>query len=375
MSGTQTLLLEYSNGDSERAFRELVSCYINFVFSTALRIVGGDRPLAEDVTQAVFTDLARKALTLPKDVQLGGWLHRHTCFVARKTLRRERRRIAREKQALEFHRVEDYTAANLAQLSLVLDEVINDLGQEDRQLIALRFFEEMDYRAIGETLGTSEDAARMRVSRAIDKMGALLKRRGIVLAAAGISFVLSGKLATAAPSGLATRIVFVELARPAKGQGIFEFLREACFTRLNIGIVSAAIILALVALLVSGRPTRAKTLPASDGKTFTPAEFANLAVEDSDEQQAMQTEVATKEPEFSPEPSVVPARVVSPVQTVTVKPVVVNVPRALPSQVAAQPAPTAPVPMETGGVALGLTVTLVWLYIEILQLLSYFSRD
>ena len=73
MSGTQALLTEYANGGSEWAFKELVSSYVNFVFSTALRVVGGDRPLAEDVTQAVFTDLARKAGSLPKDIQLGGW--------------------------------------------------------------------------------------------------------------------------------------------------------------------------------------------------------------------------------------------------------------------------------------------------------------
>src|SRR5262245_28976855 len=197
MSATQVWLSEYANGGSEKAFRELVSAYVHFVFSIALRIVGGDRPLAEDVTQTVFTDLARKAALLPKGVQLGGWLHRHTCFVARKTLRRERRRIAREKQAIELHRVEDYSEANLAQIALVLDEVINELSEEDRTAIVLRFFEELDYRSIGEAIGSSDDAARMRVSRAVDKMGSLLKRRGIVLTAAGICFVLSGKLASA----------------------------------------------------------------------------------------------------------------------------------------------------------------------------------
>jgi RNA polymerase sigma factor (sigma-70 family) len=296
MSGTQALLTEYANGGAEWAFGELVSSYINFVFSTALRIVGGDRPLAEDVTQAVFTDLARKAGALPKDVQLGGWLHRHTCFIARKTLRRERRRIAREKQAMELHSIEDYTEANLAQLGLVLDEVINDLGEEDRNAIVLRFFEQSDFRSIGEALGSSEDAARMRVSRAADKIGVLLKRRGIVLTAAGIGFVLSGKLATAAPSGLATRIIYVEFARPARGQGTFEILREACFTRLNIGIVSAALIVALLALFMSGRHTRAKPLPDPDGKTFTPAEFADLAVEESGSQDTVESTVVTTEP-------------------------------------------------------------------------------
>src|SRR4029077_5558334 len=135
-----------------------------------------------------------------------------------------------------------------------------------------------------------EDAARMRVSRAVEKMGVLLKRRGIVLTAAGIGFVLSGKLATAAPTGLATRIVYVELARPIK-VGTFAILKEACFTRLNLGIVSAAVILGLLVMLFSARQTRARVLPEPNGKTFTPAEFADLAVEESDEQNALQTEV------------------------------------------------------------------------------------
>src|SRR6266536_284284 len=113
MPGTRSLLTEYAIGGSENAFCELVTAYVDFVFSSALRIVGGDRPLAEDVTQTVFTDLARKAVALPKDVQLGGWLHRHTCFIARKTLRKERRRIAREKRAIEFQRAEDYSESNL----------------------------------------------------------------------------------------------------------------------------------------------------------------------------------------------------------------------------------------------------------------------
>jgi RNA polymerase sigma factor (sigma-70 family) len=351
MSGTEGLLTEYANGGSERAFRDLVSSYVNFVFSTALRILGGDRPLAEDVTQAVFTDLARKARSLPKDVQLGGWLHRHTCFVARKTLRRERRRIAREKVAVELHSIEDYTEANLAHLALVLDEVINDLGEDDRNAIVLRFFEERDFRSIGEALGISEDAARMRVSRSVEKMGTMLKRRGIVLTVAGISFVLSGKLATAAPSGLATRIVYIELARPVKGQGIFEILREACLRRLNIGIVSAAVIVALLALLVSGRTTGAKTFPRPDGNTFTPAEFADLGVEESDDQNAAQTEVASTKPETPPAPSVAPRPGVAPtVQRMAVKPVVAGIPRAMPPQVVTQATPpTASVPMDSTG--------------------------
>jgi|ERR1051326_54168 RNA polymerase sigma factor (sigma-70 family) len=356
MSGTQTLLSEYTQDGSERAFRELVGSYVSFVFSTALRIVGGDRPLAEDVTQTVFTDLARKAVSLPKDVRLGGWLHRHTCFIARKTLRRERRRIAREKQAIELHNPEDYSEANLAQIGLVLDEVINDLSEQDRNAIVLRFFEELDFRSIGEALGSTEDAARMRVSRAVEKLGGLLKRRGIVLTAAGISFVLSGKLASVAPAGLVTRIVYVELARPVK-VGLFAILKEACFTGLNVGIVSAAVILGVLVLLMSGRHAPAKVAPDPNGQTFTPAEFADLAAEPDDEK-GVQMEAASRAAPPSvvvAAPSVAPkSTVVVPVQTVSAKPVAVNVARAQSVQQGARQLPeTASTDSSDSGPAFG----------------------
>jgi DNA-directed RNA polymerase specialized sigma24 family protein len=79
MTDSRTLLAEYVRNASEPAFRELVTRYVNLVYSAALRRVQGDAHLAEDVAQNVFADFARLARTLPADVMLGGWLHRHTC--------------------------------------------------------------------------------------------------------------------------------------------------------------------------------------------------------------------------------------------------------------------------------------------------------
>src|ERR1043166_2093174 len=203
---SQTLLADYSRNGSDRAFRELVSSYINFVYSTALRLVEGDTHFAEDISQTVFADLARKARALPEDVKLGGWLHRHTCFVARKALRRERRRKARERRAVELQSIEDYNEENLGHLAALLDEAINNLRAEDRSAVVLRFFEQLDFRSIGDALGSTEDAARMRVTRALEKLAALLKRRGVTLSIAGLGFVLGTKVASAAPFGLASNI-------------------------------------------------------------------------------------------------------------------------------------------------------------------------
>jgi hypothetical protein len=82
MSETSQLLAEYVDNGSETAFRELVSRYIGLVYSSALRMAGGDAHLAEDICQTVFIDLARNASKLSRDSALGGWLHRNACFVA-----------------------------------------------------------------------------------------------------------------------------------------------------------------------------------------------------------------------------------------------------------------------------------------------------
>src|SRR5262245_50911756 len=107
MSEVQQLLTEYAQAGSEVAFREVVSRYVNLVYSTALRLVNGDSHLAEDVAQTVFTDLAKMAGSLSREVMVGGWLHRHTCFLASKTMRRERRRQARELEAAQMNELED----------------------------------------------------------------------------------------------------------------------------------------------------------------------------------------------------------------------------------------------------------------------------
>src|SRR5438094_662091 len=117
MIETQRLLAEYAGKGSEQAFRELVTAYIDLVYATALRWVSNHSQLAEDVTQTVFVDLARKARSLPANVMLGGWLHRHTCFVASKTMRCERRRQARERQAVEMNALEDPSEGNFAEIA------------------------------------------------------------------------------------------------------------------------------------------------------------------------------------------------------------------------------------------------------------------
>src|SRR2546427_5469033 len=199
MTDSQNLLAEYVQTGSDAAFCELVTRYLDLVYWTAFRLVEGDAHRAEDVAQTVFVDLTRKARTLSKDVMLGGWLHRHTCFVAAKAMRSNRRRQFRERQAVEMNAQQDHSAENLAQVAPMLDEAINRLGAQDRAAILLRFFEQRDLRSVGEALGSSENAAQKRVTRSLERLRTLLTRRGVTLSAAGLATALAGEAITAAP--------------------------------------------------------------------------------------------------------------------------------------------------------------------------------
>lgn len=203
---SRALMREYVRDHSEAAFEQLVRRYINLVYSVALRRVQGQAPLAQDVAQVVFTDLARKSASLPADIMLGGWLHRHTCFVAASTLRGEQRRLERERQALEMNALNAPSDSDWSQIAPVLDEAIDELEPLDRDAIILRFFEQHDLRVIGGILGASEDAAQKRVSRALDKLRVLLVKHGVTLSLTALGMIMSTRAVEAAPASVAASV-------------------------------------------------------------------------------------------------------------------------------------------------------------------------
>jgi len=251
MTDSQKLLAEYVQNGSEAAFRELVARYLDLVYSAAVRLVNGDRHLAEDVAQTVFADLSRLAGAFSGQVMLGGWLHRHTCFVAGKIMRGERRRQSRERQAVELNALQDHPEAGLAQVAPILDDAINQLGAADRTAILLRFFEQRDLRSIGEALGSNEDAARKRVARALDKLHGLLKRRGVAYPAAALGAALANEAVASAPAGLATAISAAALAKAATGGGTaLTLVKIITMTKLKLGIIGAVVAAGVAAPLL-----------------------------------------------------------------------------------------------------------------------------
>jgi RNA polymerase sigma factor (sigma-70 family) len=215
MSNDTELLRQYLEGHSESAFQELVHRHINMVYSAGLRETGGSSTQAEDLSQAVFTELARKAPRLLNHPSLAGWLYTAVRHTAANTRRAEQQRRKREEEICAMSNLPDASspAEDWEQLRPVIDESLHSLKESDRLAIVLRFLEGQSLRDIGVELGLTENAARMRVDRALDKLRDQLARRGITSVTSSLAAALVVGACTPAPAALGASIASVAVAQ------------------------------------------------------------------------------------------------------------------------------------------------------------------
>ena len=219
METDNQLLEAYARRGSEGAFRELVQRHINLVHSAALREAGGNEALAEDITQEVFAELARRAATLASHPVIAGWLYTSVRLTAANVRRANNRRQRREQEAFTMNELlgPGQTDELWRQVRPVLDDVMHELDHEDRTAVVLRFFEGHSHKEVGAALGLTENAARMRVERSLEKLHGLLSRRGIRSTAATLAAVLMAGAAASTSSAFAASVATGAMATAAAG--------------------------------------------------------------------------------------------------------------------------------------------------------------
>lgn len=246
----QQLLQRYTRDRAEDAFAELVRRHLNLVYSAALRQVQSPQ-LARDVSQSVFNDLARSAGNLKKNTVLSAWLYE----VARRTsidvIRQETRRKLREQAYTEMNIIPVATDENWREVLPHLDAAMEELDGADRAAVLLRFFENKSLREVGEELGVSDDAARKRIGRAVERLRKFLSARGVAVGTSVLIVLMSANALQAAPTGLAATISSIAFASApvstAAASGAAKLLAKGVFQKSLIiagaGVATVAIVL------------------------------------------------------------------------------------------------------------------------------------
>ncbi len=273
------LLRAYAVSRSQDAFECLVTRHIDMVYSTCLRLLRNP-PDAEDATQAVFIALAAKAQSIPPGMVMAGWLYRTATFVSISAARKQRAQRKYEMNAAKDRRTSEEPKLDPAPFDI--DWALNRLRADQRQAILLRFFEDRSFAEIARELRLTEEAARKRVSRALERLRELLGAKSTAGTALSASLVedLLRRSVFQAPGHLTAGAAHVATtATTAAGAGTAATgaasLAKGALTLMalsNAKFVTAIVVVALL-LLGAGAVTYKATYHASPKQVVLDSNF------------------------------------------------------------------------------------------------------
>jgi len=277
MTDDMALLREYARHNSEEAFSTLVSRRVNLVYSVALQEVQ-DTHLAEEITQAVFIILARKAESLSPKIILSGWLCRTARYASANALTIQRRRQQREQEACMQSVLNESEPDAWTQIAPLLGGAMKQLGQKDHDAIVLRFFEGKSFQEIGTAFGASENAAKKRVGHALERLREFFAKRGVNSTTDIISGAISANSVQAAPAMLAKTATAVALAKGATASTSTLTLIKGALKIMAWTKAKTAIVVGAVLILAAGTTTViVKNFSRHPAANQSPSPAANIS--------------------------------------------------------------------------------------------------
>jgi DNA-directed RNA polymerase specialized sigma24 family protein len=231
------LLRRYCSERSEEAFARLVERHLALVYAVALRRAGPNIPLAETITEDVFTGLAAQAQALQEHASLPGWLYSRA-------------------QSAELGR--DSAPQQSDQLEPVIAEAINKMAELDRRALLLHYRDGLDFRTAGAVLEISDEEARQRITQALEKLRGILREGGKASPATikSLATVLLASGLVKPPVGLARNVTKRALINTSEQSGSSSFLRT---NGLKVAVAALVLVATVLALVVerSSRERRA----------------------------------------------------------------------------------------------------------------------
>ena len=249
------LLRQYARGNSDTAFAALVSRHVNLVYSAALRKTGNP-DAAGEITQAVFVILAQKARRIPDKTILSGWLYQTARLTAASFLKSEARRVRREQEAYMQTELHAATSDEIwEQLAPLLEDAMGQLGEKERAAVVLRFFGDKSFAEVATASGVSGNAAKKRVSHALEKLRRYFSRRDVSSTTAIIAGAISANSVHAAPAALAKAVAAAAVAKGAAASGSTLTLIQGALKIMAWTKAKTAIVVGVAAILAVGTPT------------------------------------------------------------------------------------------------------------------------
>ncbi|HVS71297.1 MAG TPA: sigma-70 family RNA polymerase sigma factor [Phycisphaerae bacterium] len=292
MTADRDLLLAYARDRDEAAFAAIIERYLRLVYAACWRQLR-DRHLAEDATQAVFVLLSQKAAAVRPE-RLSGWLltaARFTCAAIRK---RDGRRGKREEaSAMRDVQTADPGQRERDELLALLDEALGRLKPQEREAVARRYLQEQSLRDVGAGLHLSEEAARKRVDRGVEKLRAYFARRGIVSSAAVVATVLAAHNASAAALPAPHLSAAILLTCRAGGSAVtLAQASHAMMTAARTKLVAASIAAIAIAATGTWLTVRAVALAPAISAAATSAPATSPAFDLSTPENTMRSFIA-----------------------------------------------------------------------------------